>query len=492
MQDETTKLKMTAFEHFMWADDRPDTPMTFYLRLRLNGIFIKDQFQQAVCRALDAHPMLNQVAVGDPSWRGRKLYWRVSGELFPFVSWVEGDSPFPIPAGGVGIDIRKELGLRFFVRVCAKKTTILLQLHHAVVDARGGSRFLEDVLAHYHALGLGEAPDLWLRPTAKVSLDGRNKFGLSRKAYRQRRRLDLQRIRMYFAARPEMLSCKPSKGRTPPADLATSVDITVNGSDFDSLKAHAREHGVTINDVLLRDLFVALDKWNRRYVDKRGKKVIRLAMAIDMRREEDSNLSAANVVSMCFIDRSPAAIADHERLLPSIQQETLAIKRNYMGIALIRAVQWFSKIRGGFHILLKPNRFFPCHSTAVLSNLGQPLNASLLPRRNGNLLVDGIEVTSLELLPPYRPNTPLAVGVATVGTSMQLTMHYNAQVLSFHQASELRTLFERQLRTTLNWKPKPVVDLVAITTSPASGGPLWSLPIGKNVNPRAPEHPVLA
>lgn len=493
MQKGTTELKMTAFEHFMWADDRPDTPMTFYLRLCLNGMLSKDQFQQAIGRALKAHPMLNQLAVGDPSWPGRNLYWRPNDcDLFPFVHWVVGGSPFPVPHGGVGIDIRKELGLRFFVRIDDNQTTILLQLHHAVVDARGASRFLEDLLAHYHAIRVGENPDRWLRPTPTTSLLGRDEFGLSRKAYRQRRRIDLQRIRIYFANRPEILRCKPPKGKTLRSGFASSVGFQINGMDFDNLKSYAREHGVTINDVLLRDLFVTLDKWNHRYSDKRGKKVIRLAMAIDMRRENDISLSAANVVSMCFLDRSPADIADHSSLLSSIQHETLAIKRNYMGMALIRALKWFSKVRGGFSILLRPNRLMPCHSTAVLSNLGQPFHASLLPRRNGNLLVDGMQINSLELLPPYRPNTPLAIGVATVGTTMQLAMHYNADVLNFHQASDLQTLYEKQLRTTLNWEPKPAGDLVTLTKSPASGGPLWALPIGKNVNPRAPEYPVLA
>src|SRR5690606_35447746 len=132
-------------------------------------------------------------------------------------------------------------------------------------------------------------------------------------------------------------------------------------------------------------------KWNTRYLEKRGDKAIRLAMAIDMRRDRDTEMPATNVVSMCFLDRRPADMQDEERLLHSIRIETQDIKTNYLGTALIRAVRWFSSFRGGMQLLMKPSRLFPCHSTAVLSNLGEPFAKSKLPRREDRIAVGGAE-----------------------------------------------------------------------------------------------------
>src|SRR5690606_9385219 len=172
-------LKMNAFEHRMWADDRPDTPMTFYLRLRFEGSLEQDAFRGAVKKALVDHPLLRSLASGDPRLSGEKLAWEPApATAVPYMEWTQGDQAFQEPQGGNGIDIRSEIGVRFFVRYSGGKTTVLAQFHHSAVDARGGARFLEDVLAHYHAALVKADAAEWLRPVNLDLLAKRDEFGL--------------------------------------------------------------------------------------------------------------------------------------------------------------------------------------------------------------------------------------------------------------------------------------------------------------------------
>ena len=480
----SAELGLNAFEHLMWADDRLSTPMTFYLRLEFAGALDQAKFRAAIAASLHRHPLLQSVAIGDPKLSGKKLRWQRTSDQ-PYVDWVEDGRSFKTPGRAVGIDLSREIGCRFFVRVDGEKTLVLAQFHHSSVDAKGGSLFLEDALAHYHASSENEDPHRYWRKLAAESLAERDQFHLSKKDLRRRRRLDWERIRMYFRLRPEIMwhAKQPADAR---ANLARSYDIEIDAAEFEQLKNYSKSRGCTINDVLLRDLFLTLNKWNDRHVKKRGSRCIRLAMAIDMRRPGDETMPAANVVSMCFLDRRPQDMSDREALLDDVRNETRHIKRHYLGMALIRAARIFSSLRGGFAILMRPNKLFPCHSTAVLSNLGLPLAHSNLPKRNDGFIVGDTKLIGFSLLPPFRVNTPLAVGVGTVGNKLRVAMHYNADVLTADQMRTLGELMRAELDTTLSYRA-PEKTLIPMSPKPANGGPLWALPIGKNVAPRAPD-----
>ena len=59
-------LRLTPFEEFMFADDRTDYPMTFFIDVGLSGSLCRPSFEQALHQALQRHPLLTSRV--EPRW----------------------------------------------------------------------------------------------------------------------------------------------------------------------------------------------------------------------------------------------------------------------------------------------------------------------------------------------------------------------------------------------------------------------------------------
>ena len=91
--------------------------------------------------------------------------------------------------------------------------------------------------------------------------------------------------------------------------------------EVQKLTAAVAEAEVTANDWLLRDFFVAVDDFRARHQVTTPSEWIRLSVPMNLRREADNRMPAANVVSMVFLDRTPKQIANSTGLLASIHEE---------------------------------------------------------------------------------------------------------------------------------------------------------------------------
>jgi hypothetical protein len=192
---------------------------------------------------------------------------------------------------------------------------------------------------------------------------------------------------------------------------------------------------------------------------------------------------------MCFLDRSPSQLEDPARLLRGIVQETTYIKDHFMGHALIMVATFFGKIKGGVHWLMQPRLVWRCFSTAVLSNLGDPLKGSSLPRNaRGEIVAGGLTLEQVELLPPVRPGTMLAIGVVTYAGSTSLAFHFDHTEIEAPEAEALAGSFHGHLKASMI-APEPgntllerLVQEHAARRQGASA--FYGLPIGKRVDPR--------
>ncbi|MBL4885408.1 MAG: hypothetical protein JKY95_12845 [Planctomycetaceae bacterium] len=451
MNSADQKIPLTAFEHLMWADDRDETPMTFYLQLSFDGEINRKYFVESVRIAITRHPLLQCLVVGKPTWTTRRLFWEPVREyVAPYIDQKQGTEEFQPPNGQLGINIANEIGVRFFIRVHEKKSVLLAQFHHAVVDAIGASSFLEDVLGSYHAISESLDPELLMRPINPELLKNRGDFHLSKSEYRKRRGIDWRKIRQHFFSHPEMLSSSDIAAKHTTPNACTSKSFMISDFDLDELKSYAKINTASINDVLLRDLFIVVKQWNSSRLKRQKTKPIRIAMPIDMRLDCDKQMPAANVVSLYTIDRTTNSINDPEALLKGIRSETTYIKKNRLGFALIRMIRILSKLPAGLCILMCPSRLYPCHTTTILSNLGIVLKDSLLPRgEDSKIQIGQLTLNSWGLIPPYRPKSPLAIGVSTVGNCLQVNLHYNPNQFSEDEAEEFRELFKKQIYS--NW-----------------------------------------
>lgn len=462
----------------MFADDRPDYPMTFFLRAHIDGRLDPVVLRAAAAKALTHHPLLaSTIDGGNARATGAKLVWRPLKVIEPYVDAAAEGVPWRFPRGTAHLDITTEAGLRLFVR----GPWLWLQIHHAAADAIAATQFLEDLLIAYASLcGL----DLPERSLDVSLLDQR--AGIKSPLRESWRRLlpEFHRIWIFFSQFPAALA--PMRGEPVPRDRALAqppdcVEQVLTEADVQNLRSEAHRHGATVNDLLLADLFRSLDSWNQEQAVRRP---LRLAMPINMRLPRDRQMPAANVVSMCFLDRSGSAL-DAPDLLLGIAAETRTIKQGRLGNALLHVAQLAAKFPSGLKTLMTPRYPWTCSSSAVLSNLGTPYAASTLPRNAlGQLRAGPLTLTSVELLPPIRPQTRAAIGVVSYAREMRLTLHYDSRWLSPVAARALLHSYVAALRSSMAAAAANSLSFderLAASRSRRTGQAFRSLPIGKNV-----------
>lgn len=467
----TRRVSLEALEHFMLADDRREHPMTFAIRAEISGELVQTQLIRAVEDAKARHPLLCMTVVGKSTELRTALRWEASS-LAAFVDVAMEGTPLRPPGRTAAIDLTRELPFRIYVRQGRGCAQLLIQMHHAAADATGAVRFLEDIVAAYARLS-GET--VAQRPLDPALLAARGTFHLSKRDWRKRLLRDLGRAFLFFRIRPKPLAADlPARRPFVDADWPASHSRTFDPSAVEDLRSGAKAHGATLNDRLLAEMFMTVDEWNREHG---GPRRVRLAMAINMRRPEDDHMPAANIVSMAFLDRTPGAIQSGS-LLASVVAETQYIKRHSMGFTLLRVATWCGNVRRGVKELMTPRWYYPCSSTVVLSNLGQPLASSPLPRdAEGRITAGGLTLLQLCLMPPVRPGTAVAFGVVTYAGRMTITAHYDQTVLSPKGAELLLVRYASALRQTMVDATGRVKGLAGKRAK----DPFRSLPFGKNV-----------
>jgi hypothetical protein len=237
---------------------------------------------------------------------------------------------------------------------------------------------------------------------------------------------------------------EPSSAATPgvyPAACAKHFSSETRGA----LRAAAAVAGVTTNDLLARDLFVAMTNFRRRR-DLPDDDWLRLLVPINLRNVADRSLPAANVVSSVFLDRRGADTADRGQLLTGVHDEMQLIKDNELGFTFVFSLHFNRWMPGG---LRKTARGDQCTSTAVFTNLGNLLSRTRLPREGESLVCGDVRLQGVEMLAPLTPYTSAAFAAGWLGNRLSLTLHYDPRVLSAGDADELLELFAAEVdRTT--------------------------------------------
>ncbi|MCO5058324.1 MAG: hypothetical protein M9905_10670 [Rhizobiaceae bacterium] len=427
-------MRVTAFEHYMYADDRRSAPMTFFVRAGFSGRPDPTRMRTAIRHAQMRHPLTRAVISGRRQARTRDLHWIDAPQPEPYIAFATQAEPIDYPGGEPYLDLRREVGLRFFfIETDANRSELWIQVHHAICDGIGITRFLEDVLAEYAAPGSAGAPPDRIELDA-APLERRSEPGLGRRERLARLPIDILRgLRLFRPASP-VVSSQGGANRDPaaggqPFPAHRSLDITPDG--VDRLRSLARATDGTLNDLLLRNMFVAIDAHNRA---SGGSRPIRLSMPTNLRDARLSAMPATNVVGMAFLGRRPAAFEDPDRLLQGVIAETRHIKRYRAGLTLHRAVSAFGAIRGGLVWVCGPAH---CHSTAVLSNLGRVFRDSPLAATDGIMRAGDLVLDSYDLLPPIRPLTHLAVGVVEHAGGLRLSAHFNASAITPSEADRI-------------------------------------------------------
>ncbi len=444
-------LPLTVIEELMLHQDCTAYPYTCFIRLTFAGRLQRPDFEDAAARAVDRHPML----MANLDRTRRRPRWTLHSQRRPLIEWRDEPVTSAFPAAGY-LNM-SEGGLRLIVVAGEDASDLVVQFHHACCDGAGIFQFIHDLLVLY-AQSRGTSPRRSLPTYEPERLAGRGSFGLNwRKLLGMARKqsVGLLGVRQFLWRSPAPLiphQREPASAPTPePYPAACAAHFPAELSH--GLRSAAAGLGVTTNDLLARDLFVAMTAF-RRQRHLADDDWLRLMVPVNLRNAADRRLPAANVVSSIFLDRTGADCDDRSGLLASIHDETQLIKDNELGFTFVFSLHAHRLVPGGLRRAAGGHR---CSATAVFTNLGKVLSRTGLPRQGNALMCGEARLDRVEILAPLTPYTCAAFAAGWFGDRLSITLHYDPRVLA---ADDARALLDRcadEIRRTATVSESPSV-----------------------------------
>lgn len=432
MTPNDASLAMVPWERYMLADDTRRYSMTCHIRFWFEGTFDSRRFTAALDDAMDEHPLLRARLAG-------RRWQLLDREHRPPIDWQLDAVPLVLAP-----QCAPDLRTRLFVREGAGKTLIVVQFHHSVSDGIGIFNFFETLLMHYHGM----------TPTAagpRYPLALRATFGLKPGDWRRRTGNDLRRIANFFKTEPKPLWGSAPKS-TGPASLAAAERQVFGG--LERAVQVAKAHGVTLNDLMLAELYHTVAAWQTISARSRPGQT-RIGVPTSLRTAVDATLSATNVVSMVFLDRGPKDLADPDALLEGIATEMAQVKDDRMGLTLIRVINFFARVPFLLRAFMRVPR---CQASVILTNLGRPFAGSPLMGDDGYMRVGqgahAVTLVGLDTMPPVRHLTRLSISVNGYGGKLSVTGRYDGTVMTAVDAQWLIGNYGRRLAEPLTERNK--------------------------------------
>ncbi|MCY2991166.1 MAG: chromosome condensation protein [Planctomycetota bacterium] len=440
-------LPLTTMEEFLFWEDRPAYPWCCFVRMRFAGQLERTALEAALRTTLQRHPLLSSIV----QKRGRKrLVWVAVTNPEPRIEWQSGPTGGHFPPAS-HLDLQQEIGCRFHVVVDDQASDLVIQFHHACCDAAGMFVFFHDLLLAY-ALAQGANPErVRLLPIDQQLLAGRGRYGLTLGQLLRmlpKQLVGLQGVRQFLMRTPcPVIPHQVCDNEVPPpAEYPAVLGRVFDIQDTVALQTAAVQLGVTANDLLIRDLFLALAEWRTRQQVPADDGWLRMMIPMNLRTAQDRELPAANVVSSVFLDRRGPDFSDPERLLRSIHDEMELIKRNQLGYTFVFSTQLIRLLPGG---LRKQVRADKCTVSCVFANLGKLTARTSLPRRGGCVVAGNVSLRELDLVTPIRPYACVALNAAIYTRKLFISLHYDPRPLTAAQAVDLLDTFERRIRASL-------------------------------------------
>jgi hypothetical protein len=210
------------------------------------------------------------------------------------------------------------------------------------------------------------------------------------------------------------------------------------------LRRAATSMGATLNDLLLRDMFLVLRDWNRRHAGSlRG--AVRLNVPVNLRGRDDKLMPAANRLGFAFVTLRERDFADAKAALDAVNREMERIKTWKLGLYFLGGLQFAGKrtIRWA----LKRNKSF---ATMVLSNLGRVYARTPLPREGRRLVCGDAVLERVAGVPPIRPLTRASVAVIDYGEETTINLNCDSNYLSAESSRALLDAYGEQLNASLS------------------------------------------
>ncbi len=437
-------MPLAPFEHYMLADDCPDYPMSFFIQMKFQGRFDRPQFNAALKTALTLHPLLNSWIRGSAKDSTSRITWIEADSPPPTIDWNDADIPIRFAAGR-WMDLKSETGIRLWLRETETTTTLMLQIHHCCCDGIGAGSFIETLLRAYHLLHTSASTS-----AAEEQFDARLLRDRDPSCSTWKRILKtawhaLFRFSQYCKKAPFPLATPHA---LPLDDSGTDqfprfYTCTFDEADTKQIQMTAKRLGVSLNVLLLRDLFLILDQWNRRYSPDHRSRTIRIFIPINLRRPMHRRMPASNMVSLLLLNREANQLADPIRLLGNLQMQIEQTLRLRKFLAFLPALKLLGMFPGRLKALMQRTQ---CRASAVMSNLGVLGTRSPLLGLDRRLVSGGVILESVEVVLPLRPLTHAVFAALNYGGKLSLTLTYDRRWIDIAGGHELLESFVQQLK----------------------------------------------
>lgn len=426
----------------MQTDDRADYPMTFVVEMDFQGELKRKEFEDAVAQVLDRHPLLtSRIEIG----RRDLPVWIVQKDLQPEISYGNESDPIECPQGEQ-FDNSKEAGIRIYVRQGPEKVRITFYFDHKCTDGVGAHHVCGEILAFYANAVEGKdvAKVIELNPLLLKT--------------RQQRQLFYGGISL--ASRPHWhawkyafkvagFSCQKlgSRHRKTDQHLRKRFGILTESLDVDEhkdLRNAAVQHGVTVNDIVITELFLTLCEWNRslRQLNRRKFKIL---MPSNLRQRGDDEMPSANMTTYNFLSRKPGQCKDRFEMVKSIRDDTNEIKNKNTGADFLEAVAKGFGYNWLIPFIVSKRTTL---SSAVISNVGDPTRryTCRIPRNKGDLVCGNLVLEQVSGSPPMRPNTRVAWAITTYRRKFTISCRLDPFLYDEEDAHKIMELFTSGLR----------------------------------------------
>lgn len=439
-------LPLSAFEHYMLMDDSSNHPMVFSIRLTIDGTLNRNWFESAVAQALQRHPLLNSTVRRS----GHDVEWIESTSTDPTITWNPDQSDSALRP----IDLEIETGLRILVNEFDESCRVTIQLHHACCDAIGAMQFIDDVLIGMHNRSIG-SPET--KGIAHCELDTTALIERAKTSRKRSRWSVLYRLPMgiwrsirFLVRQPVALTGRDQTGLRSQDSVCKSdqqppcIDRTFDSSVLRKLRERAAANSVTLNDYLLTLLFETLCDWNAKTSGSQSG-LVRVGIPINLRTPRHEKVSAANVVTMSYVDRTGSQTKDSNRLLSNVSRQMDGIKSR-KSEAFVRLMQHFRK-QPRLQRLISSDRVF---QTAIFSNVGRILTKSPLPRTEDNAIRFGDAVLQdVDIYGPIRSTMSVFFIALCYAGRLKACLAYDATKFRPGDAAELHDELSRRI-TSIN------------------------------------------
>ncbi|MDR1291630.1 MAG: condensation domain-containing protein [Planctomycetaceae bacterium] len=432
-------LPLTVFEKYMLLDDSPAYPMDSFRYLRFSGEFDIELFELSIASVVRFQPLLSS-RIRHDKWLGF-IWEQIDQPLFiKKINTNASTADSPVPEQ---IDIFNEAGFKVYIVSGSDGYSVLFQFHHTVSDGLGEMDLIADILTDYND-----------RVNGKIPIENTRNLDPSLLKYRGSSGLTIAKYFRFFIdtafTTNQLLFRFPS-----PILPCTKRDLSVYDEDYYKYIASelsteltsdyfsfAKKNKVTVNDLLISDLFLSMNKFRQECGNSRRKAWMRISMPISLRGEEHKMMPASNNVTMVFLDRRNSDCADAEKLLRGVNRETQWIKRAEQKHVLLLSLRICDLMPHGLELMLWS---MACRATVVLSNLGKVFDKVQVPRRfDGCLVVGNAILEEVNASPPIRFGTLASISALTYAGKLRIILRFDKKNLPKEKATQLLEIYTTQ------------------------------------------------